>query len=311
MSKKQDNLGRAAKACSDATGVGYNRCWEWARDGRITRRLSVPDASSPAQRQFEALIAHTLTEPLRDSQLDGAVLGIQGLYPDGERPTLHVHPLMANHIVAEMLPRFDADYGGLRGVPGLRLDRVDGDWLFVDVNSSTASVRLAHDDPAWRPSLPAREAGLTRIWQKAPTRLSSIERRELTEWSWEDRAWPRPDARDLLFSRLLRRPLLVNAAGGSHGWANTYTHHTHDIVLEWCCGAPALDLAVALRRSGMTAEAEDVDIRPEGDLEPHTERIDMGAASIVLRCLDASWCRGERGARSTQKIADAIRRRYQ
>ncbi|WP_405990613.1 hypothetical protein [Streptomyces sp. NBC_00986] len=305
MSKKQSNRQRAAYACNQATGVDYNRCLDWARVGGISRHQPVPDARTPAQRRFEALLAHTLTEPLRDSQLDGAVLGLQGVEPDGEQPTLDLHPVMANRIVAELLPRFDAPFGGIRGVPGLRLERAGGGWLLVDLSSS-AAVSLRHEDADWQPPLPGRERGLTAIWRDAPTRLSDIERRDLAEWDEGRSGWPRPDARDLLFSRVLRRPLLVNAAGSSHGWVNTYNHYTYDIVFEWCCGVPAVDVAAELRDSGMTAPADGVDVRPSSDMEPHPERIDMGDASIVLRCLDARWC--QKGA---EKIATGIRRRYQ
>ncbi|MCE0446703.1 MULTISPECIES: hypothetical protein [Streptomyces] len=310
MSKKQDNFGRAARACHRATGVQYNRCWEWAQTGRISRRLPVPDARSPEQRRFEALIAHTLTDPLRDGQLDGAVLGFQGALPDGDRLTLSLHPTMANVVVAALLPRFDAFYGGIRGVPGLRLERRHGAWALVDATSS-AVVCLRHADPGWQPSLPGRDRGITRIWADAPTRLSRPEGDELAEWVSDGRTRPRAAARDLLFSRVLRRPLLINTAARSHGWANTYTHHTHDIVIEWCCGVPATDVADALRRSGMTAEREGVDSSPSGHREPHPERIDLGDASIVLRCLRASWCRGETGELGLAAVATEIRRRYE
>lgn len=305
MSKKQSNRRRAAHMCNRATGVDYNRCLDWARAGGISRHRPVPDAGTPAQRRFEALLAHTLTEPLRDSQLDGAVLGLRGVEPDSEQPTLELHPVMANRIVAELLPRFDAPFGGVRGVPGLRLERADRDWLLVDL-SSAATVRLRHEDADWQPPLPGEERGLTAIWRDAPTRLSGIERRELAEWDEGRGAWPRPDARDLLFSRVLRRPLLVNATGSSHGWVNTYTHYTFDIVFEWCCGVPAVDVAAELRDSGMTADADGVDVRPSNEMEPHPERIDMGDASIVLRCLHADWCQN-----GVERIAAGIRRKYQ
>ncbi|MEV6807118.1 hypothetical protein [Streptomyces sp. NPDC051132] len=311
MSKKQSNRQRAAHVCHQATGVEYNRCLDWAGEGRISRHRPVPDASSPAQRRFEAVLAHTLTKPLRDSQLDGAVLGLRGIEPDGEQPTLHLHPVMADRIVAELLPRFDAGYGGLRGVPGLRPERADGHWLLVDVSSS-AAVRLGHEYPGWHPRLPRRERGLTAVWQDAPDRLSRVERQELAEWD-EGRAERRsPAARDLLFSRVLRRPLLVNKAGRSHGWVNTYTHFSHDIVFEWCCGVAAVEVAAELRESGITAAADGVVVAPSPDLEPHPERIDMGEASVVLRCLDAEWCREPGGGLlGVERIAAAIRRRYE
>ncbi|MEU2439822.1 hypothetical protein ABZ595_27115 [Streptomyces rubradiris] len=310
MSKKQSNRQRAAHACHEATGMEYSPCLDWAREGRISRHQPVPDAGSAAQRRFEAMLAHTLAESLRDNQLDGAVLGVQGVHPDSELPTLHLHPVMAHRVVTELLPRFDAAFGGIRGVPGLRLEYIDGRWLFVDVSSS-AAILLGHEDPDWRPRLPGRQRGWTDIWRDAPARLSKIERQELAEWDEGRAAWPRPDARDLLFSRVLRRPLLVNSAGQSHGWANTYSHFTHDIVFEWCCGAPAIEVATALRKSGITAPMDGVDVQPGPDQEPHPERIDMGEASIVLRRLYARECQERQGRPGVDEIATAIRRRYE
>ncbi|MDX2295574.1 MULTISPECIES: hypothetical protein [Streptomyces] len=90
---------------------------------------------------------------------------------------------------------------------------------------------------------------------------------------------------------------------------NTYTHHHHDIVLEWCCGMPAKELADALRASGVEAPLEGVDSRPSSIREPHAERLDLGDASIVLRCLSASWCQDD--VASLGEIADQNLRRYQ
>ncbi|WAL98045.1 hypothetical protein [Streptomyces sp. Je 1-369] len=304
MSKKQSNRQRAADLCHKATDVGHQQCMNWADQGKVSRRQPVPDAATPNQRRFEALLAHHLTEPLRDSQLDGAVLGLRGVVPDAVRPTLHLHPVMASWIVAELLPCFDVSFGGIRGVPGLRLAHSDGQWMLVDV-SSTAAVRLKHDDPDWRPTLRERQRGMTSIWRDAPTRLSRVERQEIAYWESEKVSVAYPKARDLLFSRVLRRPLLINAAASSHGWANTYNHHTEDIVVEWCCGTPATEIAADLRRSGITATAEGVDARPTYSRDPHPERIDIGDASLVLRCLNATWCR-----RGAERIAAANRRKY-
>ncbi|WKE69538.1 hypothetical protein [Streptomyces sp. WP-1] len=309
MSGKQSNRQRTAQICHQATGVDYARCLQWAREGRISRHQPVPDAESPAQRRFEALLAHTLTELFRDCQLDGAVLGLQGVDPEGDRPALRLHPVMADRMVEELLPRFDVSYGGIRGVAGLRLQGTDGQWLLADLCSS-AAVRLMHDDPDWQPRLPRVERGLTAIWRDAPARLSSVEGKELAEWEDGRRGGPRLAARDLLFSRILRRPLVINEAGRSHGWANTYTHHTEDIVFEWCCGAPAVEVAKKLHDSGVTAKLDGVDVGPSPDREPHDERIDIGEASVVLRCLNAQWCQEPRGLAAAQRIAAAIRRRY-
>ncbi|MEU6991238.1 hypothetical protein ABZ953_11340 [Streptomyces sp. NPDC046465] len=304
MSKKQNNRQRAADMCLKATGVGYQQCLNWADESWISRRQPIPDAATSGQRRFEARIAHTLTEPFRDSQLDGAVLGLHGVDPDPDRPALRLHPLMADRIVTELLPRFDTSFGGMRGVPGLRLQRADDCWQLVDIRGS-AEVRLNHDDPGWSPRMPERERGITCIWRDAPAKCSRVEHQEIAEWD-ADKGYLRPEARDLLFSRVLRRPLLINAAASAHGWANTYNHHTHDIVVEWCCGLPAVEVAADLRRSGITSAFEGVDDRPAYSRAPHPERIDIGDASLVLRCLNAGWCTKD----GAERVAARIRRRY-
>ncbi len=164
MSKKQSNRKRAASLCSRATGMTYSRCLESAMNGHITPLRPVPDANSPEQRRFEARIAHTLAYTLRDRQLDSAVLGVQGVRLQGEQLTLRLHPIMARRIVADLLPVFDVAYGGLRGVPGLRIRYRAGEWSLVDVRSS-ARVHLEGFDLRPGPKLPAVERGLTPVWR--------------------------------------------------------------------------------------------------------------------------------------------------
>lgn len=148
------------------------------------------------------------------------------------------------------------------------------------------------------------------MWRDAPDRLSRVERDELVYWESDGGIGRSTDARDLLFSRILRRPLLINRAGASHGWVNTYTHHEYDIVFEWCCGMSAEALAEVLRASGIESTVGAIDFRPALGREPHAERIDMADASIVLRCLNAPWCR-EEDSEGNARILQSNLRRYQ
>ncbi|GGU70301.1 hypothetical protein GCM10010275_00240 [Streptomyces litmocidini] len=308
MSKRQSNRKRAATVCSRATGMGYNLCLTSAAEGLVSLRRPVPDAATAEQRCFEARVAHTLADALRDRQLDSAVLGLRGVRLEGERITLCLHPVMARRMLADLLPVFDADYGGLRGVAGLRVRRRAGDWFLADAGSS-ARLRLEGLDVRGGPVLPAVGEGLSPVWRDEPDRLSRAESDELADWNTDGGLHWTPGARDLLFSRVLRRPLLINRAGSSHGWVNTYTHHHHDIVLEWCCGMPAGELAAALRGSGIETGTESIDFRPAFAREPHEERIDLGDASVVLRCLNPSWCR-DGDAADRDRIAATNLRRY-
>lgn len=107
-------------ACSRLTNTSYSRCCPLGKQKLISNKKPVPDAATADQRSFEALIVNVLANALRDRQL-GAALGTHSVYPGTSHPTLRLHPDMARRVLWELLPRFDADYGGIRGVPGMRM----------------------------------------------------------------------------------------------------------------------------------------------------------------------------------------------
>ena len=75
-------------------------------------------------------------------------------------------------------------------------------------------------------------------------------------------------------SRLLRRPGRLNMLARPRGGVHVYTHGDQDIVIELCAAEPSLPDAYRwLRDSGLTAPADDIDVRsprriPTGHYSP-------------------------------------------
>ncbi|WP_030763744.1 MULTISPECIES: hypothetical protein [unclassified Streptomyces] len=307
MSTHGSNRHRTATLCARATGVPFTRCAQWAADGIITRHQPVPDGRTAAQRTFEARVAYVLANALRDEQVDGALLGVTGAVPTEDGLTLALHPQMAHRVIAELLPAFDSDFGGLRGVPGLRLDGDGASWTLRAVGSD-ARIRLTHPDPRWRPRSPEDTEVLTELWRRNPTTLDGREEEDLPAWS-DTRGGPQPVLRDIVLSRLLRRPLLVNQAGAAHGWANTYGHAHTDLVIEWCCGTDQDEVERSLRRSGLVAAPPDgVDFRAVGGRPRARGTIALEDAYVVVRALGS--CATGESTFTAEWITDRNRARY-
>lgn len=223
MSRRTDNRHRVATICREATGLPHHTCMRWAADGLITRRQPVPDAADEQQRTFEALVVAELADGLRGHELrDGALLGFTRARPEPGGLTLSLHPATADRVLGTLLPRIDEHQGGLRGVPGLRLVPRSGTWLLTRVQGR-AAIHLIHPAADWRPALPEHGEGLTQLWRRDRHRMHPAEAAD-----WEQRSGAGHDhgvpAQNCLNSRLLRRPLLLAAAGAAHGSANVYTH---------------------------------------------------------------------------------------
>ncbi|MEV4612631.1 hypothetical protein AB0K43_08520 [Kitasatospora sp. NPDC049258] len=270
---------RTARECAKATGARLTACGDWAAQGLISRFQPVPDGWSGAQRSFEAYMVNVLANALRDHQLNGALFGVATAVPAAEALTLLLDSDMADRVLAELLPRFDLDYGGLRGVPGLRA-KVQGATALVHDLSTGACVTLAKSNGSTF-AVPADHERDRPLWKSSPRSLDPGEREDLA--LWEDRRWSDEDveARDFLLSRLLRRPRIVNSAAGAHGWANTYSHGTSDLVIEWCCGGELDQYERWLRRSGVAATPQGLDrLRSTAEF-PGT--IDLGQGRVYLR----------------------------
>ncbi|MFG2297343.1 hypothetical protein [Streptomyces sp. NPDC048603] len=294
------NRKRAARLCTQATGVPYRSALEWAEQGRISRTLPVPDAFRSEQRAFEAWVALVGGESLKDSQLDGAVMGFTRSLPTPDGLVLQVHTPMAERLLAELMPRVDVYYGGLRGVPGLRVRSSPRGCLLRDL--AGGGEILLHG-VGRSPRLPVDTQGVRYVGRRSRRRLHALEVAELADWTGS-LAGDDPVSRDRLLSRLLRRPRLVNLAAEAHGWANSYCHQYQDMVLEWCCGQDASVVKDKLLRSGLDAPPDSLP-SAEAPVGLHPGTIALGGARIYVRRIEL--------AHTTQglvRTGESIRGRY-
>ncbi|AEN09536.1 MULTISPECIES: hypothetical protein [unclassified Streptomyces] len=300
MSKSR-NSSRLAKQIRRRTALTQSTASRLAKQVRVRLPQPIADASEPRQRRLEAHMAHVLASRFQDRQLNGALLGVQGAQTAPGHLGLTVEPTMADEVLRELLPRLDDSYGGLRGVPGLRVRPVDGGIVLQDSSGSARVFAETSDGRAWR--LPTAEEGETPLWTRPLGDLSSEEHEEAEGWAG---AWPTvPDAavRDLMLSRVLRRPGLVNRASAPHGFANCYTHHSGDLVIEWCCGDTVEAYCAALLAHGF------VDGLPPSETieltSAHSAR--LGGHTVIVRRHSA--CQYDSGP-SAQKITDSIEKGY-
>ena len=169
------SMSRTAVLMQDATGMTYKSCRLSELDRRSYRRVPVPDPHSSSQAHFEALVVHILAEQLRDRQLDGAVLGVTGVDLRAETPVLILHPTMASRVTSLLLPHYDSEYGGIRGLPGARPRASQRRLLIVDLLGD-AAVELAMAD-ATSPPHPSPLSDMRADWRnRALTAEESEER---------------------------------------------------------------------------------------------------------------------------------------
>lgn len=288
---------RPATVCHRATGTQYRECLAWEEAELISSRQPVPDAVSPDQRRFEAMIVLVLARALRDFQLDGALLGFQQAEPAPDGIGLHPHDVMANRVIGELLPRLTDD-GELRGVPGLRARWHHGAIVLYDLTAG-AQVRVI-----WPRRLPPAAADLESpgraLWRR--DRLDPHEAAGRALWSGEAYSNPRRPAaaeaaaRDWLLSRLLRRVALVNRGASAHGYANTYSHGDEDLIIESCCGTDPAEIKRLLSQSKMDEPPQDPVIQAlEAPWQGAGEISLGGHSSVTFRCWRDDKCRPEPG----------------
>ncbi|WP_157171759.1 hypothetical protein [Nocardia higoensis] len=257
---KSTNRSQTARICSAATGVCYTESQKWFDQGLISRQRPVPEASTLDQRRLEAIAAHELAGAFGDSQLDGALLGIQKAKPvQTGFLWLEPHPTMAYAVVHRLLPHHDHDYGGLRGVPGLRPRSLkDGLLVLADSLSTAGLVLRVPQGFSLRPAL-FNEGNYDVIWKDDPESTHESEGRYLHTWSIPfDAAGAR--RRDLVLSRLLRRPGTLQRIGTTHGLAQTWSHWSRDLVIAWCCGASESEVKCQFRKSGFAEDLDGVEV---------------------------------------------------
>ncbi|MFD7104966.1 hypothetical protein [Streptomyces celluloflavus] len=251
MSKSRNANGLAKKIVRQ-TSLKQSTASRLAKQAHVYLGSSVVDSSDPHQRRLEAYIAHVLADGFKDRQLNGALLGVRAAEPEGQSVKLTLESDMADEVLRHLLPRFDHFYGGVRGVAGLRIRGSERELKLHDAASS-AHVTVTRADGG-HIHLPSARDGEVLLWKRVPGGLSHDERQEAEGWT-DSRGIEDLRVRDLLLSRILRCPGLVNSTAEPHGFANCYTHHAGDLVIEWCCGDTVEALCAGLLAHGF---ADDV-----------------------------------------------------
>ncbi|MEV4436853.1 hypothetical protein [Streptomyces sp. NPDC049585] len=295
------NANRLAKRLCRQTTLKQSTASRLAKQVRVYLGSPVPDASASHQRRLEAHITHVLADGFQDRQLNGALFGVREVRATAQHLELVLESAMADEVVHELLPRFDEHYGGIRGVAGLRVQLSSRAIVLGDALSSARIAVTRTDGQAWR--LPTARDGETLL---GDTRgLSPEERLEADEWAESIPSFADVPLRDLLLSRLLRRPALVNRAAEPHGFANCYTHHSGDLVIEWCCGDTVEALCATLLAHGF------IDGVPPSDAVElaSPQSILLGGDIVILR--RHSTCLYGRSPFGVQEINEYIREGYE
>ncbi|MEU2792059.1 hypothetical protein [Streptomyces sp. NPDC007100] len=277
MSKSR-NANLLAKKIRSQTLLTQSTASRLAKQLHTYTGSPIADAPDHKHRRLEAHAAHVLATAFQDRQLNGALLGVASARPDATHNlALRLEPEMADEVLHVLLPYFDEDYGGLRGLPGLRPLPAKRGIVLHDVSSSARMMVMREDG---RPlSLPPARDGEIPQWSLSPHSATQDEQEEAEWWGRPNRRSADVPVRDLLFSRILRRPTLVNRAAAPHGLANCYTHHSGDLVIEWCCGDTVEAFCAALLAHDFIKNVP----RHEACklIPPHAAR--MGGYTVVLR----------------------------
>ncbi|WP_406398168.1 hypothetical protein [Streptomyces uncialis] len=292
---RSSNTSRLAKQIRTQTSLTLSTASRIAQQVNVYLGSPVADSPDPYQRRLEAHIAHVLADSFRDRQLNSALLGVREAQPEGQSLKLTLDSGMADEVLRELLPRFDHYYGGIRGVPGLRVRQSKGRWALHDALGSARVTLVRSDRGIMR--LPAARGGEVLLWKRVP---SSLEKREAEEWVDSEGVgdlW----VRDVLLSRVLRSPGLVNRTAKPHGFANCYTHHSGDLVIEWCCGDTVEALCANLLAHGFA------DGLSQGAVIELSSRhsAHLGDHTVILNRHDS--CQYGRGA---ERVTEYIRKSY-
>jgi hypothetical protein len=89
---------------------------------------------------------------------------------------------------------------------------------------------------------------------------------------------------------------LVNRGASPHGFANTYSHHNDDLIVESCCGTDPAQIKTLLCQSKMAVPPEDPLLEALDAPRQHAGEISLGGhAGVTFRCLHDDECALEPG----------------
>lgn len=279
---------QTAKLTRKLTGMSYGHVLRLARDGTTGSRQPVPDALTAEQRAFEARLTFALIDAFPDyMQPHGSPWAIATVRTEPSTLDIFPTPGATEHLLGALVPYHDRQYGGIRGASGARITiTADGWWILRDLHT-TASVRIAA--PASADLRRARHRGSSSRSRKliTTTHLTTEERQDFAHIDRLARHHPEQwqKHRDVLGSRLLRRPAIIHQLAAAHGHANIYSHAGMDVVLEWCCGPTCDELDRAYEQAGLTADLASVRlpgtvVKRGGDF---STTVNVGHAKLYLR----------------------------
>ncbi|MEU8514135.1 hypothetical protein AB0C76_21465 [Kitasatospora sp. NPDC048722] len=204
-----DNVTRLARRIQKLTGLQYCRARELAQQVRVFAKHPVPDAETAAQVHLEAVVVHAFADALRSRNVDFAVFGVVGSGIAEDGLTVRLDSSVGTDLVARLLLYWDVRQFAVRASPvhgGITVCGRSGPERITFVNDD--GTPLVFDPERLLPSDMARVHG-----------------------------YPgRPGPHELLLSRLLRRPTLLNQTAALHGTVRCHARSTAALVIEWCCG---------------------------------------------------------------------------
>lgn len=280
---------RVAKLAHRLTGMGHSAARQLAHAGIIRQDRPIPDAATPQQRAFETRLMYALINAFPDRQQPtGFPWAIAAAIPTEHGLDLYPAPHTADRLLGALLPRYDHNYGGVLGVAGARATIAGSTWWTLHDLDSDAQVRVA--------ATATCDPDRGRHWA-AGDQTSVIDAARLTPHERSAQRHPvrlaqhKPPGwlhhRDVLGSRLLRRPGLTRWLARTHGCVNIYTHAELDVVIEWCCGPSVPDMIRDVLRAGLTSSIPEVDLSASGVTGPHdqspTATVGVGHAHLYLR----------------------------
>ena len=275
-----------ARRTQTFTGMTHGHAL-WLAERRLTTwQRPVVEASSLAQRALETRLAFALIDAFPESvQVPGYPWAIAQAIPAGASLDLYPAPGAESRLLAGLLPRKErGSRGPSSGAYGLRGEPSSPGWWTLSDLESGAYVRVAAS-PLCDPAAVAATDGnalitlprVTTAERMTPRYLNTVARRARPGWL---------EHRDVMGSRLLRRPGLLNMLARPRGATHIYTHGARDIIIELCEAQPTLPDAYRwLRASGLTAPGDDIDVRaprslPAGYFSAH---MDIGHAHLCLQ----------------------------
>lgn len=232
------------------TGEGHQQAQASYHPHGCTPERPVPAAVSRSQRELEACALYELIRwhsPFRDHT--DVPLGIVKVRPLPDRLIVHPAPGLAAEMVLHLLPHYVESYGGVIGIPGLRLAgtpaRRDPYWKLTVLDTAASIWITAAPDhhllpdrhPDDHPLSPYRP-----LWHHPARHPDEREAGYLMPEAWRD-TYDVDELIDLL-SGVLRRTYLFDQLWTGCDF-NPYEHCRTDLIVEWCCG-PSLSERVDL-----------------------------------------------------------------